>query len=308
MRFTASLGLLGIVLAAPFAEAATISGTVTGPDGAPFRGAFVQARNAKTHITVSVLSDPQGHFKVPDLAAGSYRLAIRAPGFKADARNSVALAADQNLTQDFALQKSYVKWNEISMWQGKQLLPDAPGKELLFRHCMACHGFESRMASVVRNEDGWRDRVNYMKDAMGFFVMDPRFGFNDQKAEDVTSYINHMFGEDSALPKSPADMPNYKDTVRPFSDAAMKIVYIEYDLPGPDRMPWSAHPDKDGTFWIPYYGRANKIANLNPDTGEVKEYPVPNMGTAAIHSAVPAPDGSVWLTEQGSNKLGRWDP
>ncbi len=40
----------------------------------------------------------------------------------------------------------------------------------------------------------------------------------------------------------------------------------------------------------------------------MKEYPVPNMGTAAIHSAVPHPDGSVWLTEQGSNKLGRWDP
>jgi virginiamycin B lyase len=73
-------------------------------------------------------------------------------------------------------------------------------------------------------------------------------------------------------------------------------------------MPWSAHPDKDGTFWVPYYGRANKIGNLNPTTGEVTEYPVPNMGTAAIHSAVPAPDGSVWLTEQGSDKLGRWDP
>ena len=43
-------------------------------------------------------------------------------------------------------------------------------------------------------------------------------------------------------------------------------------------------------------------------TGEVKEYPVPNLGTAAIHSAVPARDGGVWLTEQGSDKLGRWDP
>jgi hypothetical protein len=32
-------------------------GTVTGPDGAAFRGAFVQARNATTKITVSVLSD-----------------------------------------------------------------------------------------------------------------------------------------------------------------------------------------------------------------------------------------------------------
>src|ERR1700736_3765408 len=46
-----------IVISASFAYAATISGTVTGPDGAPFRAAFVQARNAKTKITVMVLSD-----------------------------------------------------------------------------------------------------------------------------------------------------------------------------------------------------------------------------------------------------------
>jgi len=38
------------------------------------------------------------------------------------------------------------------------------------------------------------------------------------------------------------------------------------------------------------------------------EYRAPNEGTAAIHSAVPAADGSVWFTEQGSNKLGHWDP
>ena len=56
----------------------------------------------------------------------------------------------------------------------------------------------------------------------------------------------------------------------------MKIVYVEYEMPGPDRMPWSAHPAKDGNFWIPYYGRANKIARLDPDTGEIKEFPVPN--------------------------------
>ena len=54
--------------------------------------------------------------------------------------------------------------------------------------------------------------------------------------------------------------------------------------------------------------RANKIARLNPTTGEMQEFPVPNVGTAAIHSAVPAADGAVWLTEQGSNKLGKWDP
>ncbi len=93
-----------------------------------------------------------------------------------------------------------------------------------------------------------------------------------------------------------------------FSDEALKIVYVEYETPGPSRMPWSAYPDKDGNFWIPYYGRANKIGELNPVSGVIKEFPVPETGTAAIHSAVPAPDGSVWLTEQGTNKLGRWDP
>ena len=51
------LGIFGIVVITPWAaDAATISGTVAGPDGAAFRGAFVQARNAKSKIVVSVLS------------------------------------------------------------------------------------------------------------------------------------------------------------------------------------------------------------------------------------------------------------
>jgi virginiamycin B lyase len=305
---SASIAFLSLVATASLAPAATITGTVTGPDGAPFRGAFVQARNAATHITVSVLSNAQGHYQVPDLAAGDYRLSIRAPGFKADPKSGIALTADQNLAQDIALQKSYVHWSDLSIEQGKELLPDARGKDLLFTHCMACHGFQSRMAAVVRDEDGWRDRVNYMRDAMGFFINRPVFGFNDQKADDIVYYLNRMFGEESVLPKSPAELPDYAATVRPFPDAAMNIVYVEYEMPGPNRMPWSAHPDKEGAFWIPYYGRANKIGRLDPVSGKIEEFPVPNMGTAAIHSAVPAPDGSVWLTEQGSNKLGRWDP
>jgi virginiamycin B lyase len=303
------LGVIGIVVITPWAaDAATISGTVAGPDGAAFRGAFVQARNAKSKIVVSVLSDRDGKYRIENLPAGEYRLQIKAPGYKSDPKSGVNLTAEQAAAHDFKLQNGMVRWSDISMWQGMKLLPEARGRDLFFVHCMACHGFQSRMAAVTRNEDGWRDRMNYMRDAMGFFVMDPRFGFNDQKAEDVIFYMNHVFGEDSALPKSPAELPNYKDTLRPFPDAAMKIVYVEYELPGPDRMPWSAHPTADGSFWIPYYGRANKIARLDPASGEIKEFAVPNLGTAAIHSAVPAPDGSVWLTEQGSNKLGRWDP
>src|SRR5437660_7069733 len=96
MRSTSLAALCLVTLSAPITHAATITGTVTGPDGAPFRGAFVQARNAATKITVSVLSDTQGHYQVPDLTAGDYRLAIRAPGFRSDPKSGIKLTTDQN--------------------------------------------------------------------------------------------------------------------------------------------------------------------------------------------------------------------
>src|SRR5258708_38060645 len=87
MRSLAPLGILGFVIfASPFADAATISGTVTGPDGAPFRGAFVQARHAGLKMTVSVLSDSRGRFLAENLPAGAYRLQVRAGGFQPNAK------------------------------------------------------------------------------------------------------------------------------------------------------------------------------------------------------------------------------
>jgi len=296
-----------IVFLSSVCYGATISGTVKGADGAPFQGAFVEAQNSKSKITVIVLSDLQGHYRIPDLAAGDYRVFIKAVGYRADARNPVPLTADQNESLDFAMAKAPVRWNEISQSQAKQLWPPAKGKDLLFEHCNICHQFQSRMASVPRDADGWKDRIAFMRDAMHFSIfLGPNL--SDQQADEIASYLTSLFGPESVLPRSAADMPGYKDTVRPFSSEALNIVYVEYDMPGPSRMPFSAAPDKKGYMWIPNFGVANKITRLDPKTGEMQDFPVPNVGTAGVHSAVPAPDGSVWLAEQGPNKVGRWDP
>jgi virginiamycin B lyase len=283
---------------------ATITGTVKGPDGAPFQGAFVEAQNMKSRITTIVLSDTHGQYQIEKLPAGDYRLLIRAVGFRTDPRTGVNLAADQKSSYDFALQKGVVRWNDISFYQSRQLLPEARGKDLIVANCSTCHMMQTRMASVTRDADGWRDRVDYMRTAMHFSLAK----LTDKDADDIATYLTELFGPDSVLPKSPADMPGYKDTLRPFSTDALNIVYVEYDMPGPNRMPFSAAPDKDGYLWIPNFGVANKITRLDPKTGEMQDYPVPNVGTAAVHSAVPGPDGAVWLAEQASNKVGRWDP
>jgi virginiamycin B lyase len=290
-----TLGLL--IFCVSFAYGATdtmISGIVKDPAGAPFKGAFVQAQNMKTKIYVTVLSDTQGRYQIPGLQPGEYEVLAKAVGYKSDPRAGVKLAAGESSSLDFALEKTMVRWSDLSVYQGKKLLPDGKGKQILAAECFACHGFQSRMAATRRDADGWAQAVGNHVD--------------DQAAATIISYLNDTFGVDSKLPKSPTEMPGYKETLRPFSDEAMKIVYVEYDMPGPNRMPFSAAPDKDGKIWIPDFGSGNRIGRLDPITGEIEEFVAPNKGTAGIHSAVPAPDGSVWLGEQASNKVGRWDP
>jgi virginiamycin B lyase len=284
---------------------ANISGVVRGPSGAPFRGAFVEAQSAQSKITVNVMSDSQGRYRIQNLAPGEYQVRVTATGYKADPRTDVKLAAGDSASVDFALQQGSVRWSDLSLYQGKTLLPEGQGKKILSENCFACHGFQTRMAAVKRDRDGWKQAVNYMLE-----TRHPRLG-NHVNAEDgavLADYLDDAFGVEAKLPKSPADLPGYKATVRPVSDAALKITYVEYEMPGPNRMPFSAAPDKDGKLWIPDMGSVNTIGWLDPKTGAIQEFTAPNKFAAGIHSAVPAPDGSVWFSEQAANKVGRWDP
>ena len=119
-----------------------------------------------------VLSRNDGRFRIENLPAGDYRLQIHAAGFRADPRAGVHLAANQEASYDFALQKGVVRWSDISFYQAKQLWPQAKGKDLIVANCSSCHLFQTRMASVTRDAEGWRDRVDYMRTAMHFSLLE----------------------------------------------------------------------------------------------------------------------------------------
>ena len=308
---------VALFLLSPLTRGGTITGTVTGPDSEPFRGAFVAAQNLKTKITVMVLSNKDGRYHIDNLPAGNYDVQAKAIGYKSEPRTGLNLAAQQSATAELILQKATVLWSDLSIYQGEVLLPNLPGKRLLLTDgttpirdspCQICHSFQNKMAPWVRNDEGWRTRVEYMRNVMNCCGT-PDTGVNDKDADLIVSYLTSLFGPNSVLPASPADVPKYKSTVHTFSDDAMNIVYVEYELPGPNRMPWSAAPDGHGSEWLPYKSDVNKIGRLNEETGEVTEYRVPNKGVTQVHSVFPAPDGSVWIAESnGPKKLGRWDP
>ena len=302
-----ALGLA--ILYVSFAFAANdgaISGTVKDPGGAPLYGACVQAQNAKSKISTIVFSDKQGRFRAANLPPGDYDVRVTATGFKADPRTGVAVGAGQSAPLDFAMQKGPVLWSDLNLYQGKKLMPEGKGKELLTSQCLACHGYQTRMAAPQRDRAAWVQAINYMRQSEHARLANH---INDQDAETLVSFLDSTFGVESKLSRSAAEMPEYKATVRqPFTDESMKIVYVEYEMPGPNRHPFSAAPDKNGIVWMPFFGRANKIGRLDPATGAIQEFTVPNQDTAGIHSAVPAPDGTVWIGEQAGNRFGKWDP
>jgi virginiamycin B lyase len=297
------LGFAGILAFSASAFGATITGTVKSPDGTPFKGAFVEAQNTQSRITFNVLSHADGTYRIENLPAGTYNLQIRAVGFKADPHSAVNLTSTQTASSDFTLQKGMIRWTDLSIYQGTVLLPDGAGKAKLTTACFACHGFQSRMATIVRDEPGWRDRVNFMRTTFGYLLG----SVNDQDAENVIAYLTKEFGPDSALPRSPADLPEYQSVKQEFSDSAMRIAYVTYEMPGPTRFPGAATPERDGKVYIWTYNQ-NRFAVLDPKTAKVTEYSIPGVSQASNHSTRLAADGSVWFTEQAQNVIGRLDP
>jgi virginiamycin B lyase len=289
---------------ASLAHGATVSGTMKGPDGKPFKGAFVEAQEMDSRITTNVLSDKDGRYRIENLPEGQYKLLVRAVGYRFEPRTDIQLAAGQNATFEIALEKGTVHWTDLSIYQGRQLLPDGRGSEKLKTTCFGCHGFQSRMAAQVRDESGWHDRVNYMRSSFGYLIRD----VNDKDADDLTAYLTKYFGPDSPLPHSPAELPAYEEAKpAPFSDDAMKIVYVAYEMPGLNRFSGSAKPERDGNVWIWEY-RGHWIGKLDPKTGVITEYSIPNVDQASDHSVVIAPDGMIWFSEQATDTIGKMDP
>jgi virginiamycin B lyase len=305
--FFKSMALL-IVLGPATCGAATgvISGTVKGPNGAPLKGIFVQARSiAKSNITVSVLSDRQGHYKIENLSPGEYQVSVRATTYQGNPLVGIKTAAGSSL--DLTLKRKKVGWSDLAPYQAYAVLPEGEGKKQFFKTCMNnCHAFTIQERWT---REGWDAMINYM-----YSIIPENLALDQGMKSVYLDYAHAVLTVDGPLPQSPGDLPEYQKVKRgEFSDDAMKIVYVDYDMPVssrtmPMQFPWSAAPDKDGNLWVPYRFLANKIARLKPNTGEVDEFTIPNKDVPGIHMAVPAPDGTVWFNEIRPDKIAKWDP
>jgi virginiamycin B lyase len=301
------LALISLALLHPGARAATIQGTVRGPDGSPFRAAFVDARNATTNITVMVLSDGRGHYHVDNLPAGDYRVQARAMGFRSDSRSGILLTVDQSVSFDWILQKQKLTWVDLPVVQWFHLLPEESGKAQFLRFCgVSCHGGFQNMVGLSRNEAAWRRSVSQMRTRIGGGILER---MTDQDESVLGGYLAKTFGGGpGSLPDSPKQIPGFRPWKRQISDEALRIVYVMYGVPD-NRVVWSANPDKDGNIWLPYFGAINGIGKLDPDSGNLQEFMFSDQQRrTAVHSVFAAPDGIIWIAAEQNYGVSSFNP
>jgi virginiamycin B lyase len=306
MRITLGASCAVLLFASSgFAAGGTMSGTIKGPDGAPFRGAFVRAQQTATGVTTSVLSDAQGRYWV-ELAPGDYEVWAKSVGYKTDPvkRSGVKVGESQTVPLNFALQKSEVRWTDLTKYQGASLLPEAPGRDVVRDQCFSCHGMGKIGSVGRRSKDGWLEAITLMP-ALGGPVIAPAV------ANTAAEYLAAAFGPDSKTPSSPERLPAYQKMKQEhdyFSDEALNAVYVDYPLASSGDLrdrPGTGYPDTSGNVWMEMAGG---LAKLNPATGELKTYRLPGGQRPSIHEVMPTPDGSsVWLTITDQNAIVRFD-
>ena len=294
-----------LVLQASVAPAQTpaLTGQVTSAEEGPMEGVLVSAK--KGSITVTVVTDQNGRYSFPParLAPGEYQLRIRAVGYDLDNGRAISVAAQKTTSLDLRLRKTEDLAAQLSNGEWMASVPGTDQEKGQMLNCVGCHTLERAMRSP-------HDADTFMK------VVLPRMqGYVNQS---IPAHPQLRRGERRMEERGDQRVQVYraaaeywsrvnlgscsrwsfelKTLPRP-SGRATRVIYTEYDLGRETIEPHDVIVDSDGIAWYSSFGE-QFLGRLDPRTGEVKEYAVPEhkpgfpTGFLGLRSDR---DGNLWL-------------
>lgn len=161
-------------------------------------------------------------------------------------------------------------------------LPAGAGREMVEGVCTACHNTNQIARSSGYSADHWRELTSTMIDLSG----------SPEQQSEIISYLAAHFP------------PNTKRAPVP-ADGNAHISFKEWVVPTLGQRSRDPIQASDGTIW--WAGQfANLVGRLNPETGEMQEYPLPEG--AHPHSVTLDAEGNVWYTGNKNASVGKLDP
>jgi virginiamycin B lyase len=298
------------------ADTGTVSGRVEAPK--PFKAAQVYVRNVDKNILYMVYTSG-GRYRAVNLFPGNYEVSVRKSGFESDTKK-VAVKLGERTTADFTLHEGKmesVKQGayglhddlDVQLVSYDELYPPGPGRELV-QPCIVCHG-RNFLPSHQWTTGQWNSALDLM--------MSPEFpggpeimpgNISQQDREKEVDYLTRNFGPNGPKKglKVAVEMPLDEQVLA-------KAMYVEYYLPldpqldakNKKRLAQDPHFDNEGNVWYTDRSIPNRVGRLNPRTGEIKDYLLPDP-KADPHGLTVDAGGHVWWSEVLGFHLGRLDP
>jgi len=297
---------------------ASVSGTVQAPRA--FKAAQVHFVNTDKNVLFMVYTSG-GRYRVLNLFSGNYEVTVRAPGLET-AAHKITLAAGARETLNLTLRETATQGvrqgefgfttqrpGDVALVSYDELYPNEPGRPLLEKNCMYCHG-KSFFPSKQYHETQWNHFIDQMLDGAGMRgALIPPGTLSAQDRATIVAYLGKHFGPGSPRRGLKAD------TDFPIDEAVLaKAMYVEYYLPLDPKLDGKAqrrtqepHFDPDGNVWYTDRSMPNRIGRVDPRTAEFKDFMMPDP-KADPHGLTVDRQGHVFWAETVGFSLGRLDP
>ncbi|MGB7036658.1 MAG: carboxypeptidase regulatory-like domain-containing protein [Xanthobacteraceae bacterium] len=291
---------------------AAIAGQVTSAAEGAMEGVVVTAHKDGSIVSVSVTTDPKGHYAFPEnrLEPGHYTLAIRAVGYDLAAPTAADVVGEQTSNVDLKLLPTKDLADQLTDAEWMMSIPGTDDQKAALLNCTSCHTLE-RVVLSTHNTDEWMQVVQRMMSYGA--VSQPvkpqpmldksRAGTPEQyrKLAEYLATINLSSVDKWAYP--------LKTLPRPTGDST-RVIVTEYSLPRPTIVPHDIVRDTDGNVWYTDFGEMF-VSKLDPKTLKLTEYPIKTFKPDApvgLLSLAFDKEGMLWFDTMYQGALGSLDP
>lgn len=167
--------------------------------------------------------------------------------------------------------------------RGQATLPEGHGKTLVQLSCTQCHDVQ-RIVNAGYSRAGWANVVAMMVN------MGAKIPANQTST--IVDYLAKNFPEKAA-------------PIAAIIPGSVHVTIREWLVPTPGSRPHDPLAMPDGSIW--YTGQmANVLGRLDPQTGKIREYPLP--ANSGPHGLVADGDGNIWYTANFAGYIGKLEP
>ena len=291
-------------------ESSGLSGWVSSVEEGRMGGVLISAQKVRSPISVTVVSDQNGHFAFPGtkLTTGQYSLRIRAVGYELDGPLFTDVPPYGSPEIDVRLRRAADLAAQLTNTEWLMSMPGTAEQKRPLIECMSCHTLERIVRSKYSADEFvpvLRRMANYANNTTMERVQSRvvERQVSDERVRKLAQYlasVNLSAGPTWAYPLKILSRPTGRAT---------RAIITEYDLPRKTIAPHDVRTDAEGMIWYsnfvePFLGR------LDPTTGEHTEYayPVlkPGFPTGAL-AMEPDDDGNWWLALMFQGGLAKFD-